>query len=175
MGLHLTGSQSFQSAILGSGVFVSFISDLDPGMQCILSKFADDTEVGGDSLEGQEALQRNLTTNSTRTNAGFYTAPRVMPYISKIWEVSGLKRSPAEGGLEGADDSKLSTSQCALVAKGANTSLESVKYSTASPSEEMILLLYLALVQPHVEYELCDSTLKRMLRSFESSRGEQQY
>lgn len=46
-------------AILGP---VLFITDLDAGLMCILSKFADDTKLGGtdDSLKGREVLQRDF-------------------------------------------------------------------------------------------------------------------
>ncbi|PKU46335.1 rna-directed dna polymerase from mobile element jockey-like [Limosa lapponica baueri] len=160
----VTGSVP-QASILGPVLFNIFINDLDAGLECTISKFAEDTKLGGavDSLEGQEALQRDLGRLKHRVMIdGMKFRKSKCQILHLVWSNARhkcklgeecLESSPAERDLGVLVDSRLNRSQqCVLAATRANRILGCIEHSTTSRSKEVIILLYSALVWPHLEY-----------------------
>jgi len=159
-----TSDECPQGSVLGPVLLNIIVSDVDSGIECTLSNFADNSKMHGavDTLDGRDAIQRDLDrlercacANLVKSNEAKCKVLHTGRGNKKLkYRLGGewIESNPEEKDLRVLLDEKLNTTQqCALTVQKATHILGCIKSSMASRLGEGILPLCSALMSTYLE------------------------
>ncbi|CAM5100216.1 unnamed protein product [Eretmochelys imbricata] len=152
-----------QGPVLGPILFNLFITDLGTKSGSVLIKFADDTNLGGiANLEKDwDIIQEDLDDLVNWSNSmKFYIEKCKVMHLGINNKNFCYKRgthqlevTEEEKDLGVLVDPRMTMSrQCDMAVKKANAVLGCIRRGISNRDKEMLVLLYKALVRPHLEY-----------------------
>ena len=154
-----------QGSVLGPLLFLIYINDIDQGVGGLISKFADDTKLGGvikscsdinklqsdldKLLEWSEKWQMKFNADKCKAIrfGKFQTGSN---YAMNGQELDWVTEEKDLGVI--VDETLKSSKHCQMVVNKANRMLGMIRRNTSCKTKEVILPLYRALVRPHLEY-----------------------
>ncbi|CAM4679733.1 unnamed protein product [Caretta caretta] len=154
-----------QGSVLGPILFNLFITDLGTKSGSVLIKFVDDTKLGGiANLEkDRNTLQEDLDdlVNWNNSNRMKFNSEKCKVMHLRI-NNKNFSYKLGTHQLEGTDEEKdlgvlvdhrmTMSCQCDMAVKKANAVLGCIRRGISSRDKEVLVLLYKALVRPHLEY-----------------------
>ncbi|PKU34911.1 rna-directed dna polymerase from mobile element jockey-like [Limosa lapponica baueri] len=154
-----------------------FVGDIDSGLECTLSKFANDTKLCGaiNMLEASDAIQRDLDGLERWACVNLMKFNQAKCKVLQVGQGNPkYKYRLGHKGIESRPEEKKNLwGRCVLTAQKANHILGCIRKSMAIRSREVILSLYSALVRPHLEYcvQLWAPDIRRTWTCWSVSRG----
>jgi hypothetical protein len=152
-----------QGSVLGPLLFIIYVNDLDIDITNTISKFADDTKIGG--AANSESIQSDLDKIAKWSKSwgmNFNVNKCNVLHVGKTnirstYFMSGRALTATDVqrdlGVVISDDFKF-TKQCIEACKKANKVLGFIYRNFDHKSKDIILPLYKSLVRPHLEYAI---------------------
>ena len=154
-----------QGSVLGPLLFLIYINDIDCSIATKISKFADDTKIGGKALTTVDCkvIQRDLDKLSTWSDKWLLKFNKDKCKVMHV----GLNNKKHNYELQGENLAKVeeekdlgvivksdlkSGMQCLAASRKANTILGFIARNFQCKNPEVITRLYTSLVRPHLEY-----------------------